>query len=133
MMVRDGIIVKRTGNLLRPEECRVFIRDHHESYISWEEFGDGFSIKNIWNMIRFTEVFPDEKIVYALRRQLSWTHFRKIIYLDDPLRREFYAEMCRIEQWSTRMLESKINGMLFERTTLSKKPGALAPEFSNAE
>lgn len=90
------------------------------------EFGDGFSDRNLWNMIRFAEAFPDEKIVYALRRQLSWTHFRKIIYLDDPLRREFYAEMCRIEQWSTRTLDAKINGMLFERTALSKKPGELA-------
>jgi hypothetical protein len=38
MLVSNGLIVKRTGNLLRPEECRVFIRNHHESYISWEEF-----------------------------------------------------------------------------------------------
>jgi len=90
------------------------------------EFGDGFSKKNLWNMVRFAEVFPDEKIVYALRRQLSWTHFRRIIYLDDPLQREFYAEMCRLERWSTRTLQAKINGMLFERTALSKKPAELA-------
>ena len=38
MVVSDGQIVKRTGNLLQPEQCRVFIRDHHEGYISWEEF-----------------------------------------------------------------------------------------------
>ena len=37
------------------------------------EFGDGYSKRNLWNMIRFAEVFPDEKIVYALRTQLSWT------------------------------------------------------------
>jgi predicted nuclease of restriction endonuclease-like (RecB) superfamily len=90
------------------------------------EFGDGFSKKNLWNMVRFAEVFPDEKIVYALRRQLSWTHFRRIIYLDDPLQREFYAEMCRLERWSTRTLHTKIGGMLFERTALSKKPAELA-------
>lgn len=61
-------------------------------------------------MVRFVEVFPDEQIVSALRRQLGWTHFEEIIYLDDPLRREFYAEMCRIERWSTRTLQAKING-----------------------
>jgi hypothetical protein len=54
-------------------------------------------------MIRFAEVFPDEKIVSALMRQLSWTHFLAIIYLPDPVQRDFYAEMCRIERWSTRM------------------------------
>jgi predicted nuclease of restriction endonuclease-like (RecB) superfamily len=76
-------------------------------------------------MIRFAEVFPEIKIVTALRTQLGWTHFRQIIALDDPLKRDFYAEMCRIEQWSTRTLEKKIAGMLFERTALSKKPAKL--------
>ena len=76
-------------------------------------------------MIRFAEVFPDIEIVSALRTQLGWTHFRQIIYLDDPLKRDFYAEMCRIERWSTRTLEKKIAGMLFERTALPKKPKEL--------
>ena len=48
------------------------------------------------------EAFPDEKIVSTLRRQLTWTHFKTLAYLDDPLKRDFYAEMCRIENWSTR-------------------------------
>ncbi|MBZ0175211.1 MAG: DUF1016 N-terminal domain-containing protein [Candidatus Methanoperedens nitroreducens] len=72
-------------------------------------------------MIRFTEVFPEKEIVHALSGQLSWTHFREIIYLEDNLKRDFYAEMCRIERWSTRTLHAKIQGMLYERTVLSKK------------
>ena len=63
-------------------------------------------------MLRFAEVFPGEKIVNALSTQLGWTHFRHIIAFDDPLKRDFYAEMCRIERWSTRTLEKKISGML---------------------
>lgn len=90
------------------------------------EFGRGFSIKSLHHMIRFAEAFPDERIVSALRRQLSWTHFKTLIYLDDPLKRDFYAEICRIEGWNTRTLESKIDSMLFERTALSKKPAKLA-------
>ena len=92
------------------------------------EFGRGFSEKSIRHMIRFSEIFPDEAIVSALRRQLSWTHFKSLIYLDDPLKRDFYAEMCRIERWSTRMLEKKIQSMLFERTALSRKPDQLIAE-----
>jgi len=92
------------------------------------EFGQGFSTRNLWHMIRFAEVFPDEGIVNALSTQLGWTHFRHIIALDDPLKRDFYAEMCRIERWSTRTLEKKIGGMLFERTALSKKPEKLIRE-----
>ncbi len=90
------------------------------------EFGRGFTDKNLRHMIRFAEAFPDREIVYALSRQLSWTHFRSLIYLDDPLKRDFYAEMCRIERWNTRTLEKKIGGMLFERTALSRKPEQLA-------
>lgn len=76
-------------------------------------------------MIRFAEVFPDERIVYALSAQLNWTHFREFIYLDNSLQRDFYAEMCRMERWSARTLKSKIQGMLYERTAISKKPEKL--------
>jgi predicted nuclease of restriction endonuclease-like (RecB) superfamily len=89
------------------------------------EFGRGFTRTNLFNMVRFTEEFSDSKIVHALSGQLSWSHFRRIIYLDDPLKRDFYAEMCRIEKWNTRTLHQKIQSMLFERTALSKKPDKL--------
>ena len=89
------------------------------------EFGRGFSQRNLASMIRFANVFPDRKIVVSLLRQLGWTHFALIIYLDDPLKRDFYAEMCRMENWNTRTLHQKIQSMLFERTALSKKPEKL--------
>jgi predicted nuclease of restriction endonuclease-like (RecB) superfamily len=89
------------------------------------EYGPGFSEKSLRHMLRFAEAFPDVQIVSALRRQLSWTHFREIIYIDDPLKREFYAELCRAEQWSTRTLRHKIGHLLYERTAVSKKPDEL--------
>ncbi len=89
------------------------------------EFGRGFSEKNLRRMVQFAEVFPDEAIVAALRRQLGWSHFKSLIPLRDPLKRDFYAEMCRIENWNTRTLHQKIQSMLFERTALSKKPDKL--------
>lgn len=88
-------------------------------------YGKGFTDRNLWHMKRFAEAFPDEKVVGALSTVLSWTHFRQIIYLERPMQREFYAEMCRIERWSTRTLEKKIGGMLYERTAISKKPEAV--------
>jgi predicted nuclease of restriction endonuclease-like (RecB) superfamily len=90
------------------------------------EFGEGYGEKNLRHMIRFAEAFPDAEIVAALRRQLTWTHFKTLTYLDDPLKRDFYAEMCRIEGWNTRTLRDKVDSMLFERTALSKKPAELA-------
>jgi hypothetical protein len=71
------------------------------------EYGRGFNRPNLFRMIRFAERFPDEEIVSALRRQLTWTHFRELIAIDDPLKREFYAEMCRAERWSTRTLQDQ--------------------------
>ena len=62
-----------------------------------------------------------KQIVQTLTGQLGWSHFVQIIALDDPLKRDFYAEMCRIERWSTRTLHAKIQGMLYERTALTKK------------
>jgi hypothetical protein len=62
------------------------------------EFGRGFSRRNLFNMIRFAEVFPDFKIVQALTAQLGWTHFTLILPLEDPLKCDFYAEMCRVTE-----------------------------------
>jgi predicted nuclease of restriction endonuclease-like (RecB) superfamily len=89
------------------------------------EYGRGFSRRNLFNMIRFVEVFPNPEIVQTLSAQLGWSHFMEIIYLKDSLERDFYAEMCRLERWSVRTLRAKIQGMLYERTAISKKPDQL--------
>lgn len=90
------------------------------------QYGRGFTRANLFHMIHFVEAFPDRKKVYTLCRQLSWSHFRSLLPLEDSLAREFYTEMCRLERWSVRTLQVKIQGMLFERTALSKKPEELA-------
>ncbi|SFU57712.1 PDDEXK nuclease domain-containing protein [Halomonas korlensis] len=89
------------------------------------EYGRGFSAKNLRHMLRFAEVFPDEEIVSAVRRQLSWTHLKTLIYIDDPLKRDFYLQMCQQERWSTRTLQARLDSMLFERTALSRQPDEL--------
>lgn len=85
-------------------------------------YGRGFSAKSLHHMIRFAESFPDEEKVSALRRQLSWTHLKSLIYLDDPLKRDFYVELCLLEGWSSRQLQERIQSMLFERSVISRKP-----------
>lgn len=86
------------------------------------EYGSGWSEKHLRHCLRFAETFPDETIVSALRRELSWTHLKTIIYIEDELKRSFYLEMCRLEKWSTRVLQDRINAMMFERTAISRKP-----------
>jgi predicted nuclease of restriction endonuclease-like (RecB) superfamily len=89
------------------------------------EYGRGFSEKNLRHMLRFAEALPDEPSVSAARRQLSWTHLKALIYIGDPLKRDFYLQMCQQEGWSTRTLQERMDSQLFERTALSKQPAEL--------
>ncbi len=68
------------------------------------EFGKGFSYSALTRMVRFAELFPEERIVASLVQVLSWTHILALIPLKDGMAREFYAEMCRVERWSVRTL-----------------------------
>jgi predicted nuclease of restriction endonuclease-like (RecB) superfamily len=98
------------------------------STLSWrlvQEYGSGFSKRNLFNMIAFAEAFPEVKIVQTLSAQLSWSHFVEILQCKNELQRTFYAELCRVERWSVRTLREKIASMLYERTAISKKPDKL--------
>ena len=64
-----------------------------------EEYGKGWSEKQLRHCLRIAETFPEKEIVYALSRQLSWTHLRSVMYIKEALKREFYIEMARHENW----------------------------------
>lgn len=86
------------------------------------QFGKGWSEQHLRHCLHTAEIIPNEQILSAVSRQLSWTHIKTIIYIDDEIKRQFYFELCRIERWSTRVLRDKIDSMLFERTAISKQP-----------
>ncbi len=86
------------------------------------DYGKGWSEKQLRHCLRIAEIFADEAIFSTVRRELSWSHIKTLMYLDDPLKREFYIEMVRIEGWSLRQMQERINSQLFERTAISKKP-----------
>lgn len=89
------------------------------------EYGSGFDASNLARMVRIAKLYPKPQIVAALSQQLSWSHFVKLVSIEDPLKRDFYTEMCRLEKWNVRNLRQKIDGMLFERTALAKKPKSI--------
>lgn len=89
------------------------------------DYGKGFNPSSLTRMIKFAEVFPDEQIVASLVRALSWSHFIEILPLKQPLEREYYAELCRIERWSVRTLRERIGSQLYLRTAISKQPEAV--------
>ncbi len=128
--VNSGLTVLywRVGYRIRKEILQEARAEYGQAIVStlssqlMLEYGNGFSDKNLRRMIRFAETFTDEQILQSLLRHLSWSHFIELTPIKDPLKRDFYSEMCRFEQWSVRTLKKKMNSMLYERTALSKKP-----------
>lgn len=85
-------------------------------------YGSGFNKRNLHSFIKLNTVFQDVTIVHTLCAQLSWSHIRNLIYIENPIKREFYIQMTVHERWSVRTLQERIDSMLFERTAISKKP-----------
>lgn len=89
------------------------------------QYGGGWSKQQLWNCLYTVETIPNKKIISTLSGELSWSHLKEIIYLKDPLQREFYIQLCKTERWAVRQLRERIDSMLYERTAISKKPGQL--------
>lgn len=86
-------------------------------------FGTGYSVANIKNMRQFYLIYPKR---YAVRSELTWTHYRLLMRVENEKARSFYEIECVKNRWSTRELERQINSLLFERLSLSKdKKGLL--------
>jgi predicted nuclease of restriction endonuclease-like (RecB) superfamily len=86
------------------------------------DYGKGWSEKQLRHCLCAAETFSDEAIFSTVRRELSWSHIKTLMYLDSPLKRDFYTEMARLEGWSLRQMQERINSQLYERTAISKKP-----------
>jgi len=93
------------------------------------EWGNGFSVANLKNFRQFYQVFPNFEKSYAVRSQLTWSHYRLIMRVDNQDAREFYLHECAEQQWSTRVLERNINSFHFERllSSRNKREALLAP------
>jgi predicted nuclease of restriction endonuclease-like (RecB) superfamily len=88
------------------------------------EFGKGYDPSNLRNMRAFFMIYP---IRDALRRELSWTHYRLLLRVENPAARAFYEAEAINARWATRELERQINSLLFERLALSRdKAGVMA-------
>ena len=86
-----------------------------------KNYGKGFTYTSLTRMCKVAKIF-DESIVATLSHKLSWSHLIELSTLDDPLKRDFYTQMCSYEKWSVRVLRDKVGGMLFERTAIAKEP-----------
>lgn len=94
------------------------------------EFGSGFSVRNLQQMRKFYLFFPNAN---ALRSQLSWTHYRLLLRVEDEKAREFYLNEAVKAGWSSRQLERQINSLYFQRILASRDKESVAAEIQVTE
>lgn len=87
-----------------------------------EEFGRGFDASNLHKMKQFYLSFP---ILDALRPELSWTHYRLLLRVDESTARQWYVQEAAAQNWSTRVLERQIGSLYYERLLSSKDKAGL--------
>lgn len=95
-----------------------------------QDFGSGFTISNLKYMRKFYLYFP---ISHALRDQLTWTHYRLLLKVENDKARSFYMEECVRSNWSTRQLERQINTYFYERLLSSKEKESVTNEIYKTE
>ena len=94
------------------------------------EFGKGFDVSNLRNMRRFYNTFP---IQDALRPELSWTHYRSLMKVEDDKARAFYMEEAAKCGWSSRQLDRQINSFYYQRILASKDKASVSAEIDTLE
>ena len=89
------------------------------------EFGKGFDTRNLRNMRSFYLTYPNWN---ALRTELSWTHYRVLIRLENPKAREWYMLEAIEQNWSARAMERQISVLYYERLLASQNRSAVEQE-----
>ena len=69
-----------------------------------ERYGKGWSEKKLRHCLRSAETFSEDEIISLTHNNLSWTHIKSLMYINDTTERHFYMLMCCNEHWDTRML-----------------------------
>jgi predicted nuclease of restriction endonuclease-like (RecB) superfamily len=91
-----------------------------------DEFGNGVSVANLKNFRQFYLTFPDAGKSYALRSQLTWTHWRMVMRVEDTAARDYYIGECAEQGWNTRTLERAIATRTYQRLVAAPAVSILA-------
>ena len=121
-------IVERQGGDTRAEYGAGFIKELSEQLT--KDFGRGFTTTNLKYMRQFYLTFPNG---HALCDQLSWSHYRLLMRVENANARSFYLNECVKSRWSTRQLERQINTLFYERLLSSRDKTGVASEISTLE
>jgi len=94
------------------------------------EYGKGFTVTNLKYMRQFYFAFQNG---HALRDQLSWTHYRLLIKVQNEEIRKFYIDECIIGNWSTRQLERQISSFYYQKILASQNKDLVRNEIQQLE
>lgn len=83
-----------------------------------QEYGKGFDERNLRHMRNFYLAFP---IWNAVRTELSWTHYRSLLRVENEAARKWYMEESIAEAWSSRQLDRQISTFYYERLLASRE------------
>ena len=90
-----------------------------------QEFGKGFTVTNLKYMRQFYMTFPNG---HALRGELTWTHYRALLRVENEAARNWYVEECVCSGWSSRQLERQISTLYYDRLLASHEKASVVDE-----
>ena len=122
------VIVEKQGGNNKAEYGTALIKNLSKKMT--KEFGKGFTVANLKNMRQFYLIFQKS---YALSDQLTWTHYRLLMRVENENARNFYIEECIKSNWSTRQLERQITTLFYERLLSSKDKEKVSKEIFKLE
>ena len=122
------VTVEKQGGSNKAEYGTALIKNLSKKMT--KEFGKGFTVANLKNMRQFYLIFQKS---YALRSELTWTHYRLLMRVENENARNFYIEECIKSNWSTRQLERQITTLFYERLLSSKDKEKVSKEIYKLE
>lgn len=108
-------IVEAQGGESSAQYGKAIIKNLSESLT--KEYGKGFDETNLRRMRKFYTIFENRD---TLCHELSWSHYRALLKVENEEARNFYIEECAKSDWSVRELSRQINSFYYERLLSSK-------------
>ena len=94
-----------------------------------ERYGKSYSVRNLYYFCQFYQLFPKEEILNPRVQNLTWTHFRHLLRIDNKEARTWYLKEASQEQWSVRTLDRNISSQYYERLLLSQRKEPVKQEM----
>ena len=119
------------GRLITEDELRGRRADYGKEVMKnlslrlTQEFGKGFDESNLRYMRLFYKTFP---ICDTLRHELTWSHYRRLLGVEDEKARVWYMNEAADGTWSTRQLDRQISTLYYERLLASKEKAPVVSE-----